>query len=272
MSVEAAGPQMHEGIGGNPVALLVGGEHRSGGIAAEATGAPQPGANRHQFATAVRHCQRPPAPRSLAVAERCVMNRVAKVFVPEVESGVEREPERAVAIGLRAVRVFVVVAGYTPSLGGGGVVVGQLVTVGVGDPRQLAALCRPERAVTPFEAEWFVETAGEAVIVHVGRRAFTDAREKPDLPLAGRHGEATIGELRDAAHFEHQAIGGWLPAGVAGVAHGLRRHHRHEFVVRVFLLERRRRTRRHQIPEQPSVGEERCSDRPPCGPAVTHHR
>ena len=105
-----------QGVGANPVALLVRVKHISRSIGIESTGGPHAGANRNEVAIR-RHLHAPAAPQSLTIVEDRFVDGTFELVALEPQPDIQRKPQISCAVQFRAVCIFMIVARNSPAFG-----------------------------------------------------------------------------------------------------------------------------------------------------------
>ena len=194
--------------GRNPGALLVDAEHVAGEIRPEA--ARRTHASRHGDELAVlTQDATPTAPRGFVVGVVAHIN-------------VERDPKLSKTVALRPVSITVIGTRDVPACAGGEVFVGDAIAVTVTQARGLGALGDEQVLAIPQQAERLMQTRGEELVADFGRLGIEDAVEHPDLALANRKREFSVGGPIHPADLKCEAVTG-LPILGARIGSGARR-------------------------------------------------
>ena len=109
-----------------------------------------------------------------------------------------------------------------PACAGGEVFVGDAVAIGITQARGLSALGDEQVLAIPQQAERLMQTRGEELVADFGRLGIEDAVEDPDLALANRKREFSVGGPIHPADLKCEAVTG-LPILGARIGSGARR-------------------------------------------------
>ncbi len=178
-------------IRSDPVALLIGVEHVAGAVGAQSTGRSHPCAHGNQLAIRPHH-HAPAAPASLRNTEHGIGHNAIPLVALQPHADVQREPQVAPPVALRAVGVLVIVAGHTPAFGDSQIFVRNAVFVRIPQPGQFRALRSHERIAVFEQAQRFVQRRGEAFVSDILWRIVVDAIEEPDLTFANCHRQPVV--------------------------------------------------------------------------------
>ncbi len=135
---------------------------------------------------------------------------------------VERDPKLSESVALGAVSITVVGTRDVPACAGGEVFVGDVVAIGITQARGLSALGDEQVLAIPQQAERLMQTRGEELVADFGRLGIEDAVEHPNLALADREREFTVGGPIHAADLERETVAR-LPILGARIGSGTRR-------------------------------------------------
>ena len=191
VALEGSGAQPLQGGGAVPHALVVGVEHVTLAVGADAAGRTDAGRDGDELA--VRgDLGAPAAPRGVG------MERAG-----QAEDG----PDVAVLVGIGTEGVFVVVAAHAPLGADGLEPVGPAVAVAVGHAGELRTLHGEQRALLPEHPEGLVDVGGELGPLHLGKVGVIGALDDPDVAATGADGDLLAGQQRDRADFADLAGG-----------------------------------------------------------------
>ena len=178
--------------GRDPGTLLIDAEHVAGEVRAEATRRAHAGHHGDELAVLAEDTA-PTAPR------RLVVRVVAHVHV-------ERDPELAESVALGAISITVIGTGNVPARTSSEVFVGDAVAIRVTQARGLGALGDEQVLAVAQQAEGLMQAGGEELVTDLVRLGIEDAVEHPDLALANRERELSVGGPVHAADFEREAV------------------------------------------------------------------
>ena len=135
---------------------------------------------------------------------------------------VERDPELSESIALGAISITVIGTRDVPACAGGKVFVGDTIAITVTQARGLGTLGDEQVLAVPQQAERLMQTRGEELVADFSRLGIEDAVEHPDLALANREREFSVGGPIHPADLKCEAVTG-LPILGARIGSGTRR-------------------------------------------------
>ncbi len=135
------------------------------------------------------------------------------MFAFQPQPDVQGDPQIAVSVEFRTVRVFMVMSCYSPTFGHGQVFVGRAVSIGVGDASEFTALRCVKRSIVFEQSQRFVKCRRKLVINNVCRRIGVHVIQEPNFAFANRNSHAVVVHHLQPTHFQREIIRRWFPVG-----------------------------------------------------------